>query len=157
MIQSADFDPNILFKPVPYEFRIYADDNAQTWGVVDEEDWQFLVQWRWSWSGLSSNHKSSQKQYLRRNIQTLIEPQSGTYLDPVDGYIKPNRKRIQQSLRMHVVIMLRTEIPPPDPDHLLVDHRDGNEHNYRRKNLRWYTHSKNTRNRFGSHADVAHD
>ena len=58
---------------------------------------------------------------------------------------------------MHTVIMLRTGIVPPNPDHILVDHRDGDEKNYRRNNLRWYNHHKNGLNRNGNHAGVEHD
>lgn len=150
------FNPNNWPLHPPHEFRIYGDDNAQTWGVVDEEDYHFLIQWKWSWTKPSSHRKSSQKRYLRRVMETQLESPykgGGTYVNPETGWEVRHRKpRLQQTLRMHVVIMLRTGITPPGPDWELVDHIDGDERNYRRRNLRWATHSLNTLNRFGIHA-----
>jgi hypothetical protein len=46
--------------------------------------------------------------------------------------------------------MKRTGIKPPTKKHVLVDHRTGHTLNCRRPNLRWATHSMNSRNRNGS-------
>ncbi len=155
------FDPNnwSLFN-AGHEFRIYGDDKAETWCIVDEEDYHFLVQWKWSWTTPNSSNakrkRSTSKIYLRRVVETQIEtpyPRSGTYTNPETGRETRLRKeRIQQTLRLHTVIMLRTSIAPPSPDHLIPDHIDGNERDCRRQNLRWATPAMNAANLFGKSA-----
>ena len=115
-----------------HEYRIYGDDRASVWAVVDEIDYHYFVNWLWSpkWS------KGHTKVYLRRNVQT------GTKKDG----------RIQQTLFLHVAIMKRTGIQPPSPLHVIVDHRDSDSMNCKRSNLRWATHSMNCKNRNGQYA-----
>lgn len=157
MLESF-WDPNNwpVF-PSKEEFRIYGDDNAQTWGVVDQEDYQFLIQWRWSWTTPKKGHRKNEKRYLRRVEEIQIDPRNfsagGKWENPETGREVRHRKpRIQKTLRMHTIIMVRTGILPPSPDFELVDHIDGNEDNYRRKNLRWANYSLNSFNKFGKHA-----
>lgn len=111
-----------------HEYRIYADDNAFRWAVVDEEDYQWAIKWRWH---INKPHptRNGKKEYFCRN------PGSG-------GRYKPK-------LFLHVEIMKRTGILPPSKLHKVVDHLDGNECNCRRSNLIWATILQNNRNRFG--------
>lgn len=153
------FDPSNWPLAAPHEFRIYGDDNAQTWVVVDEEDYHFLVQWKWSWT-LPNKAKTNQKKYLRRVVETQLEspyPGGGTYTNPETGREVRHRKpRIQQTVRLHLVVMLRTGITPPSADFELVDHADSDETNCRRENLRWFTHSLNGLNKHGKLKDWKH-
>ena len=109
-----------------YEHRVYLDNNAQTWVVVDEEDYAFFSRWCWH---INKPHptRNGTKQYARRSRSC-----GGRYLPP---------------LYLHIEIMKRTGEPPPSLFHVLVDHRDGDEFNCRRYNLRWATHSMNNKNR----------
>jgi hypothetical protein len=120
------FDPNTWSLDSGHECRIYADDRAQQWAVVDEIDYQYLIQWKWSIK--FSRH--GRKFYLRRSTQSG----SGELV------------RIRHTLFLHTAIMLRTGIEPPTPFHVLVDHRDGDGLNCRRENICWQTHSGNRRN-----------
>lgn len=150
-------NPNLWAIPSPHEFRIYGDDNAQTWGVVSEVDYHFLIRWKWSWTTPLKGYRENSKRYLRRNFEEQIEPEKfsagGLWENPETGNIVRARKpRIQKTLRMHTVIMLRTGITPPGPEFHLVDHLDGDETNYQRNNLRWATASMNRINLYGIHA-----
>jgi hypothetical protein len=126
LMRSDPFDPN-TWQPTDHEFRIYGDDNAQTWAVVDENDYHWAVQWRWCWK-----RSPCGKRYLRRAVG---ENSNGLRLRTFTLYL-------------HVEIMKRTS-KPPTGDHKLVDHRNGNSHDNRRRNLRWATYSMNSKNLFG--------
>jgi hypothetical protein len=149
-------DPNTWSLAEPYEFRIYGDDNAQTWAVVDEVDYHFLIRWKWSWTTPNKTSNTGKKRYLRRNFEYQLESPyvaSGTYINPETGYeVRARKPRVQQTLRLHTVIMIRTGIVPPTPKHELVDHLDGDETNCKRYNLRWSTHQMNAHNQYGRHA-----
>ncbi len=107
----------------PYEFRIYGDDNAQTWAVVDQIDYQWAIKRRWH---INKPHprRNGTKQYF-----VCTNSKGGQYRGP-KSYL-------------HVEIMKRTGIPSPDQDHTLVGHIDDDEWNCRRKNLDWMTPLKN--------------
>ncbi len=134
----TETDPGDIWDPrnwkdEEHEYRIYGDDRASIWAVVDEEDYQWAIQWLWSpkWS------RGGRKVYLRRV-----------------GHEGTRQSRTQRTIWLHTEIMKRTGIEPPSPLHTLVDHRDGNSLNCRRNNLRWATVGMNARNRNGL---VAHD
>lgn len=117
---------NSILRAPAHEFRIYGDDMAQTYALVDEEDYAWLVQWRWFITKECPVQR--RKAYMRRT--------SSRY----DG--TGNRIGIY-SYYMHVEIMQRTGVPPPTPDHTIVGHQDGNGLDCRRSNLIWETPSTN--------------
>lgn len=136
------------------ECRIYADDYANAYAVVDQIDYQYLIQWRWK---LKQSKKSAgtkkPKIYLARSGHEVIGPD---YRDE-DG--KRRQCRIVSTIFLHTVVMERTGIPKPTTDKkLIVDHKDSDEFNCRRNNLRWATFSFNARNRHGvlEHMLIAH-
>lgn len=109
--------------PEPHEFRIYADDMAQTWAVVDETDYQWAIQWRWHINKPHPSRKGKKQYFCRSNGS--------------------GGRRRGPRLFLHVEIMKRTGIQPPDPEHKLVEHADDDEWNCRRSNLSWITPKKN--------------
>ena len=125
------WDPNNWVFPI-HECRIYGDNLAQIYSVVDEIDYEWCIQWLWS----VKFSRRGKKFYLRRNMQ------SGS------GRIA----RIRHTRFLHTEVMLRTGIPQPSPLHFLVDHRDGDGMNCRRSNLRWATESMNSKNINGCYA-----
>ncbi len=152
------FNPNNWPLLPPHEFKIYGDDNAQTWCTVDEEDYHFLIQWRWGWKTPNKKNQGNRvpKPYMCRKFETQIESPykaGGTYINPETGREVRHRKpRLQQDLMLHIVVMRRTGIIPPDEHHHIVDHLDGDQTNCRRFNLRWATSGMNRNNLLGKAA-----
>lgn len=124
-----DWDPNVLLNTRD-ACRIYGDEKMTIFALVDEIDFSFLSQWRWSpkWS------RGGRKVYLRRNVQ-----------------IGPRATRIQRNLFLHQAVMERMGIKPPDEHHVLIDHRNGDSLDCRRANIRWATHKTNRHNIHGKH------
>lgn len=120
---------------------IYGDDRAEIFAFVDYVDYAWALQWKWSpkWS------RGGRKVYLRRNVQTTINPSSVCSLSG-----SRVRDRVQKTLFLHIAIMERTGIKRPSINHVIVDHRDGNGLNCTRSNLRWATMSQNRLNINGS-------
>ena len=114
------FDPNSWGDDPPHEFRIYGDDNAQTWCVVDEEDYLWACRRRWH---INEPHpgRAGKKRYFRSRA----------------GWRKGGAEYL------HVAIMKRTGIPPPGPEWTWTDHIDDDEFNCRRSNLQWATPATN--------------
>lgn len=129
------FNPN-SWPLTAHEHRIYGDDMAQTWAVLDEVDYWWAVRWRWNWS-----HKRNGI-YLRRT-QNIFE----------------NHQRVRtETIYLHTEIMKRTGIAPKSSKHCIVDHRNGDTTNNRRINLRWANHSQNAKNSHGKHpTEFEHD
>lgn len=124
MCGRDDWDPNVLFAPRDYEYRIYHDWTLERYAIIDEEDYSWAA--RWLWNPIWWNRK----QYLRRASSVWS---GGKRLRVVTYYL-------------HIEIMKRTGIEPPSPNHVLVDHRDGDTMNCRRSNLRWVTDAQNRKN-----------
>jgi hypothetical protein len=118
------FDPNNWPQPNDHEFRIYGDNNAQTYCVVDEIDYHWAIRWRWRFSGYG---------YMQRAVAV--------------GSMKDG-SRTAKSVYLHVEIMKRVR-EPTTPAHVIVDHRDTDKNNCRRSNLRWATYSMNNKNQYG--------
>lgn len=140
------FDPNELFNQPPHEFRIYGDDMAQTWAVVDEVDYQACVKHRWLFKKSRTRSENVvPKKYLARN----------RHVNWLNGG-KAKFNRTQENYFLHEFIMDRQRKPRPSPSHV-IDHRDGDETNCRRSNLRWVTKKFNRHNRNGLLAGEEHD
>ena len=118
----------------PEPCRIYAPC-GELFALVDEIDFAWASQWRWSakWS------RGGTKVYLRRVAHLTTQPD-----DYVDG--RRVRYRLQQTIWLHREIILRKGDVPPSPAHTLVDHENGDELDCRRENLRWATPAMNRAN-----------
>lgn len=106
--------------------RIYAPD-GDLYAEVDEIDFAWAAQWRWSpkWS------RGGSKVYMRRV-----------------GHEGTRTARTQRTIWLHRVIVIeRMLLLPPTPAHTIVGHADGDEMNCRRSNLLWETHSSNAAGR----------
>ncbi len=111
-------------------FRIYLDDKAEAFCLVDEVDYQWALRWRW----IAHPNKHGRKFYASRS--TRLHGAGGP----------------QTRIYMHKAILERTGLLPPSPLHVLGDHEDGNSLNNRRDNLRWATTGMNRANIRGSFA-----
>lgn len=143
------FDPN-NWEIDDYEHRIYADDYANIYAIVDQVDYQYLVQWRWKLkkSKVSPNTKKP-KVYLARTEEETLSQQ---YHDEHGNRI---RHRVSRTLFMHTAIMERTGIPKPITNSkIIVDHADGDSFHCRRRNLRYATIAFNNRNRYGLYENM---
>lgn len=109
--------------PEPYEHRIYGDDMAQTWASISERHYQWAIRWKWH---INKPHPSrnGKKQYFCRS--------NGS-----------GGRRRGPRLFLHVEIMKRNGITPPDEKHTLVGHIDDDEWNCKDDNLMWITPHKN--------------
>lgn len=137
MLDNAAWDPNFIpellgeFEPC----RIYAsDDDPTTFALVDYVDYQWALQWKWR----AKSSRGGRKIYLCRKTSNYTAP----------------TVRIQGNAWLHIEIMKRTGVPPPDLFHTMVDHRDSDGLNCRRGNLRWATPSMNAKNLNGKYAHV---
>jgi len=123
------FDPNTWSLEDTHEYRIYLDDRAQTWALVDAEDYWYFSQWKWH-ANKPHKRRFGKKVYARRSLSNGARYKAPEYL--------------------HVAIHKRTGSIPPSLFHTLVDHENGNELDCRRKNLRWATVQENNKNRRSS-------
>lgn len=107
----------------PHEHRVYGDDMAQSWAVVDEIDYQWAIRHRWHVNKPHPARKGKKQYFCRSNGS------GGRSRGP--------------RLFLHVEIMKRKGVPPPDAEHTIVGHIDDDEWNCRRDNLEWTTYKKN--------------
>lgn len=119
-----------------HEFRIYGDDKASIWAVVDEEDYHWLLRYKWCVKESDGRRGKKPKPYLRRAV----------------GVNGGGVRLSTYTLYLHVEVMKKTGIVQPCHAHSLVDHLDGDTLNCRRANLRWATPSMNRLNINGLHA-----
>ena len=117
--------------------RIYGPD-GELFALVDEIDYAWAAQWRWSpkWSSTGA------QVYLRRAGHEQIGK------DQYEDGQRLVRARVQRTIWLHRSIAIeRMGLIPPTPKHVLIDHEDRDGLNCQRYNLRWATHSENTKNR----------
>lgn len=127
--ENDPFDPTQW--PIDdHEYRIYLDDHACRYVVLDQIDYDWFVQWRWTFKP----SRGGRKFYAYRNLT-----------------LRSSGQRTNRSIFLHVAIMQRTGIAQPTPAHVVVDHRDGDSFNCRRTNLRWATLSMNRLNLNGKY------
>ncbi len=115
------FDPN-AWVVSDREFRLYGNNQASIWAIVDEEDYHWAIRWTWHAKPSKSKHKF----YLRRNTWVTSQRRLTVFL--------------------HKEICYRAYGNPPTPAHTITDHRDGDSLNCRRSNLRWVTPTQNRMN-----------
>lgn len=140
------FDPT-AWQHDQHECRVYADDYANNYAIVDQIDYQYLIQWRWKLS-VSRRHAGTKKRkaYLARAVPTIIGK------DYKDANGKRQQQRITSTVYLHQVVMDRAGKEKPKTNKkLIIDHADGDGFNCRRENLRWATISFNNKNIYGSH------
>lgn len=91
---------------------------------VSEEDYQFLLGFKWTFA---RSHKGGELIYARRSVR------EGSY---------------NRTILMHHVVMERAGLVRPSDKHT-ADHWDGNSLNNRRDNLRWATAQQQMANQHG--------
>jgi hypothetical protein len=119
------FDPNNW--PPPEPRRIYLDDKGELFCLVDEEDYQWALQWLWS----ATPNSTGRKFYATRSTR-------------LSGRAGPQTK-----IFMHKEILHRARKPQPTEKHTIGDHQDGDSLHNCRSNLEWATHQSNSKNRHG--------
>jgi hypothetical protein len=109
---------------------IYLGRDSQYECKVSDEDYDYLIQWCWSFK--RSSKKYGYSIYARRG-GSVGNHRSGDYR--------------HKTIQMHWVVMARKGEPsPPTPEHT-VDHKDGDTLNNQRDNLCWATKKEQTANR----------
>lgn len=151
---GLDFlNPN-SWVPSNHEHRIYGTDDLSVYAIVDDVDYSWAVQWRWSIHSLKRSSDSPRRQiYLRRSTTETVGEEGEPYESPISGRLVRNRKRIQRNLFLHTAIMDRMGIVRPSPAHI-VDHKNRRTLDCRRKNLRWFTPKENSNNRTYTQRDL---
>jgi hypothetical protein len=126
-------------KLIDWPFKIYGKADASIWAAVDEDDYLYFRQWLWSYAKTPRG-----KIYIKRSSGNAIITRDGETIGRMRGK--------QQTIYLHRAIMKRSGVLPPTPEHKIVDHRNGNSLDCRkRSNLRWATYAMNSVNLHGSH------
>lgn len=123
MLAVDPFDPK-TWDTNTHEYRIYGDDNASVYAVVDRADYLWAVEWKWS----PKVSRGGKKVYLRRV-----------------GHEGSRESRTCATIWLHIEIMRRKGTRKPTPQHTIVCHRDSDGLNCRRQNLHWATPATNAR------------
>jgi len=104
---------------------IYCGKDGRYEAIVDEDDYAYLMQWRWNYKISSSKH--SHRVYARRG----------------GGRGNGGKGDVCPTILMHVEILNRAEGPKPY-EGATGDHKNCNTLDNRRENLRWA--SRNVQN-----------
>ena len=128
------FDPNTWEKD-NYEYRVYADDYANDYAIVDQIDYQYLIQWRWKLKkSKSTKNTKNDKIYLART-----------------GHEGNRDNRTCSTIFLHSEVMKRKGAKVPKTNKkIIIDHADSDGFNCKRSNLRYATLSFNRMNRYGA-------
>lgn len=111
-----------------HEHRVYLDNTGELYAVIDKEDYQWAVQWRWC-----AKRDPNGKVYARRAVGE-----------------NANGQRLRtRTIYLHIEIMKRAKKRKRFPQQCLVDHRNGRSLDCRRVNLRWASYQQNNWNLFG--------
>lgn len=113
-----------LESPVPF-LPLYLDEN-ETFVILDVEDYDWAVQYRWR--ACFSRGRPG----WRRKVYAVRSTRRGG--------------RINRTLFLHKLVCWRAYGPPPTPLHTIGDHTTGNTWDCRREKLRWATRSENRMN-----------
>lgn len=116
LVEIDIFNPNTWIVD-EREFRIYADDYANDYAIVDQIDYQYLAQWRWKISLSKKRPGKRRKGYLSRTVPKIVGKD-----EYVDG--KRIQNRITSTVYLHKVVMERMNITKPKTNkQLIVDHK----------------------------------
>lgn len=129
MLDDDPFDPNNwTWLNEPYEYRIYLDNRADLYTIVDEVDYWWAIRWCWN-----AKRDPGGAIYTRRAVSTYDD--NGTRISSATLYL-------------HVEILRRSGKRKPTPKHKWGDHKNGDTLNCKRSNLRWVTPSGNQKFRW---------
>jgi hypothetical protein len=115
------WDPN-TWTLVP-EWRRIWDPHIQHAAIVDEEDYDYLAQWKWNIKLYRG------RPYMRRACGNRVYGPGGVY-----------------TIYLHLEVAARAALNSPSRHHTFIDHINHNPLDNRRVNLRWVTRRQNAEN-----------
>lgn len=120
-------DPRAWDIDAPRERVIYlSNTDASLVALLDEVDWEWARQWKWSFVTSKKRKNGTEKYYAGRTQRAS----NGAY----------------HHVYLHKEVVQRACGEPPTTVHTIGDHRNGNSLDCRRENLRWATPSMNRMN-----------